>query len=245
MEHADLAAQDPRLVFSRTLAALPPSTGGSWSGSRSSPSKVASVGRPMQPPIVLSAGYLEASCGARGAAGSQLTTRDHRVAVGLGAARSRPLAWVRPVLSFGFGSCRCRLRSSPAAGLADAVCDLVLKVFGVTTARRHSRHLVDTIARSTARRAHAGRATHIPTVIWGGLWIVAALVVRWAGLAYLPALEAESLPAPSSVGGRDHDPLVCAAVPCSPSSCGRRPSRAGPAGRGSARRDRRSLGDRT
>ena len=159
--------------------------------------------------IVLSAGYLGSLLWGSGVLlAASSTTRDHRVAVGLGAViLGATLAWVRPVLSFGFGFHVAAGLGLIACGwfLADAVCDLVLKVFGVTSCLYVIPDIwSDTIARSHLRSdaRMLAEATHIPTVIWGGLWIVAALVVC-GGLVWRTCRrsEAESLPAPL-LGGR-------------------------------------------
>lgn len=134
--------------------------------------------------VTLSAGYLGSLLwGAAVLLAASATRRDRAVAIGLGAVIvAATLLWVRPVLSFGFGF-------HIAAGLVlvtlgwllpDAVSDLVLKVFGVTSCLYVIPDIwSDTIARSHLRSdaRMLAEMTHVPTVIWGGSWILAALAV--------------------------------------------------------------------
>lgn len=111
------------------------------------------------------------------------TRRDRAVAVGLGAViLGATLLWVRPVFSFGFGFHLAAGLALVALGrfLPEAANDLVLKVFGVTSCLYVVPDIwSDTIARSHLRSdaRMLAEMTHVPTVVWGGLWILAALAV--------------------------------------------------------------------
>lgn len=92
------------------------------------------------------------------------------------------LLWVRPLLGFGFlfhlGAGAVILAA--AATLPDALNDGFLKVFGLASCLYVIPDIYsDTIARSALRSDARALAelTGLPTVLWGGLWILAALAL--------------------------------------------------------------------
>ena len=109
--------------------------------------------------------------------------RDRAVSIGLGSiVLVATVLWVRPVLSFGFGFHLLAGAALVLFGwlLPDAFNDIVLKIFGVTSCLYVIPDIYsDTIARSHLRSdaRMLAEMTHIPTVIWGGLWILIALAV--------------------------------------------------------------------
>lgn len=158
--------------------------------------------------ITLTAGYLGSLLwGSVVLLAASSTRRDRGVAIGLGAVIiGATLLWVRPVLSFGFGFHVAAGLVLVALGwlLPDAVSDLVLKVFGVTSCLYVVPDIwSDTIARSHLRSdaRMLAEMTHIPTVVWGGLWIVVALVVC-GGLVWLTCRrsDADTVAAPPPGG---------------------------------------------
>ncbi|MCU0291385.1 MAG: M50 family metallopeptidase [Thermoanaerobaculaceae bacterium] len=134
--------------------------------------------------LTLTAGYLGSLAWGAGvllaATGSK---RDRAVSIGLGSiVLAATVLWVRPVLSFGFGFHLLAGGALVLFGwlLPDAFNDIVLKVFGVTSCLYVIPDIYsDTIARSHLRSdaRMLAEMTHIPTVIWGGLWILIALAV--------------------------------------------------------------------
>jgi hypothetical protein len=134
--------------------------------------------------LTLSAGYL-GSLG-WGAAALLTATRsrhDRALAIGLGAiVLTATLFWVRPVVSFGFAFHLVAGLAFAAFGawLPEVACDWLLRVFGLASCLYVVPDIYsDTIARSgqvsDARLLAA--LTGIPTVLWGALWILLALLV--------------------------------------------------------------------
>lgn len=157
--------------------------------------------------ITLSAGYLGSLLwGGLVLLAASSTRRDRGVAVGLGAIIvGATLLWVRPVFSFGFGFHVAAGLVLIAVGwlLPDAVSDLVLKVVGVTSCLYVIPDIwSDTIARSQLRSdaRMLAEMTHIPTVVWGGLWILAALVVC-GGLLWLTCRRSDAPAPPTPAAG--------------------------------------------
>lgn len=134
--------------------------------------------------LILMAGYLGSLVWGAGvllvASGSK---RDRAVSVGLGSViLVATVLWVRPVISFGFGFHLLAAIALVALGwfLPDTFNDIVLRIFGVTSCLYVIPDIYsDTIARSHLRSdaRMLAEMTHIPTVIWGGLWILLALAV--------------------------------------------------------------------
>lgn len=158
--------------------------------------------------LILSAGYL----------GSLLwggvilliaarTRRDREVCIALGTLLLLvALIWVRPVLSFGFGFALIIALLLIAAGwkLSEGVCDFVLKLIGLTSILYVPLDIAsDTLARSylPSDARMLAELTGVPTVIWGGLWILLALI---AGVYFLvlAARSAGPASAPSPLTGR-------------------------------------------
>ncbi|HPC83998.1 MAG TPA: M50 family metallopeptidase [Thermoanaerobaculaceae bacterium] len=155
--------------------------------------------------IVLSAGYLGSLLWGSGVLlAATSTRRDRAVAVGLGAVIvGATLLWVRPVVGFGFGFHLAAGVAFVALGwlLPDAASDLVLKVFGVTSCLYVIPDIwSDTIARSHLRSdaRMLAELTHVPTVVWGSLWILASLAVC-ASVMWL-CFRRTDAPAPSPGG---------------------------------------------
>ncbi len=139
--------------------------------------------------IILSAGYL----GSLVWGGAILliaarTRRDRETCIALGALLLIvALIWVRPVLSFGFGFALIIGLLLVAAGwkLSEGVCDFVLKLIGLTSILYVPLDIAsDTLMRSylPSDARMLAEATGVPTVIWGSLWILLALI---AGLYFL------------------------------------------------------------
>lgn len=134
--------------------------------------------------LVLGAGYLGSLLwGAGVLLAASRTSRDRLVATALGGIiLVATILWVRPLLSFGFGFHLAAGLVLIAMGwlLPDSFNDIVLKVFGVTSCLYVIPDVYsDTIARSHLRSdaRMLAEMTGIPTVIWGGLWILFALAV--------------------------------------------------------------------
>ena len=152
--------------------------------------------------LILTAGYLGSLVWGGvvllAASGSK---RDRAVSVGLGTIIiAATLLWVRPVIGFGFGFHLLAGVVLVLFGwlLPDAFNDIVLKVFGVTSCLYVIPDIYsDTIARSHLRSdaRMLAEMTHIPTVIWGGLWILVALTVC-GGLLLVTCRRAPETPAP-------------------------------------------------
>jgi len=153
--------------------------------------------------VTLSAGYLGSL--AWGAAALIAAVRSHRdrgLTTALGAVIVvATLLWVRPVFSFGFGFHLAAGVALAATGawLPAAVCDGVLKVFGIASCLYVVPDIwSDTIARSGLRSdaRMLAELTGIPTVVWGAFWIVAAVVVAAATFVAAGRAAARSEPAP-------------------------------------------------
>ncbi|HNX50924.1 MAG TPA: M50 family metallopeptidase [Thermoanaerobaculaceae bacterium] len=134
--------------------------------------------------LTLMAGYLGSLVwGGAVLLAASSSQRDRAVSVGLGSVIvGATLLWVRPVISFGFGFHLLAGLALVALGwfLPDAVNDIVLKLFGVTSCLYVIPDIYsDTIARSNLRSdaRMLAEMTHVPTVVWGGIWILIALAV--------------------------------------------------------------------
>lgn len=139
--------------------------------------------------LTLTAGYLGSL--AWGAAALVLAARtrwDRMIAAGLGAIiLLSTLVWVRPALSFGFWFHLGAGAAILASGLLlpEKLNEAFLKVFGLTSCLYVVPDIYsDTIARSglCSDARMLAQMTLIPTVVWGTLWILAALVISFAAL---------------------------------------------------------------
>jgi hypothetical protein len=134
--------------------------------------------------LTLSAGYLGSLVwGGLALLLASRTRRDRVLTVTMsGVILLATLIWVRPVFSFGFGFHLLAGLAILLIGtrLPPGVNDIFLKVFGLASCLYAILDIwSDTIARSHLRsdaRMLAGM-THIPTVVWGGFWIIVALAL--------------------------------------------------------------------
>jgi Peptidase M50B-like len=95
--------------------------------------------------------------------------------------------WVRPLWSFGFWFHLAAGVVILGAGLClpEKLNEGFLKVFGLTSCLYVIPDIYsDTIARSglVSDARMLAEITHIPTVLWGGAWIVAAVVIAFVCL---------------------------------------------------------------
>jgi len=155
--------------------------------------------------LTLSAGYLGSLAWGGAALVLAIRGRRHRAAAfALGAlVLLGTLAWVRPLASFGFAF-------HLGAGLAIVAAALwlpgvvsagLLEVFGLTSCLYVVPDIYsDTIARSgeVSDARMLAELTHVPTVVWGGLWIVTAVLLTAAILGWsLRARAAAPAPPPA------------------------------------------------
>ena len=153
--------------------------------------------------LTLSAGYLGSLLwGAAALLAAARSRRDRGLTVALGVVIVLATAlWVRPLLSFGFGFHLAAglVLIAVGAWLPEVVCDTVLKVFGVASCLYVVPDIwSDTIARS-GQRSDArmlAELTGIPTVLWGGFWIAAALAIIVAAAATAARQPVASSPRP-------------------------------------------------
>lgn len=134
--------------------------------------------------LTLSAGYLGSIIwGGLALLLAGRTRRDRWVTVAMsGLILLATIIWVRPIVSFGFGF---HILAGLAilligARLPQSVNDILLKVFGLASCLYAIPDIwSDTIARSHLRSdaRMLAEMTHIPTVLWGGFWIVVALAL--------------------------------------------------------------------
>jgi hypothetical protein len=134
--------------------------------------------------LTLSAGYLGSLLwGAAALLAAARSRRDRGLTAALGAVIVlASVLWVRPLFSFGFGFHLAAglVLIAVGAWLPEAVCDAVLKVFGVASCLYVVPDIwSDTIARSGLRSdaRMLAELTGIPTVVWGAFWIAAAAVI--------------------------------------------------------------------
>jgi hypothetical protein len=154
--------------------------------------------------VTLSAGYLGSLLwGAAALLAAARSRRDRGLTTALGAVVVlATVLWVRPLFSFGFGFHLAAglVLIAVGAWLPEAVCDIVLKVFGVASCLYVVPDIwSDTIARSGLRSdaRMLAELTGIPTVLWGAFWIAAALAI----IAFAAATAARPRPgSPDSAG---------------------------------------------
>ena len=158
--------------------------------------------------IILSAGYLGSLLwGGAILLIAARTRRDREACIALGALLLIvAVLWVRPAISFGFGFALIIGLLLIAIGwkLSEGVCDFVLKLIGLTSILYVPLDIAsDTLARSylPSDARMLAEATGVPTVIWGGLWILLALA---AGVYFLVLAARSTGPAsaPSPRSGR-------------------------------------------
>jgi hypothetical protein len=134
--------------------------------------------------LTLSAGYLGSLIwGGLALLLSIRTRRDRLVTVTMsGLILLATIIWIRPIFSFGFGFHLLAGLVILFIGtrLPESVNDVFLKVFGLASCLYVIPDIwSDTIARSHVRSdaRMLAEVTHIPTVIWGGFWIIVALAL--------------------------------------------------------------------
>ena len=92
------------------------------------------------------------------------------------------LVWVRPLLSFGFGFAALAAFGLIAAGLFlnGFLNDLILKLIGLTSILYAPLYILsDVLTRGDSVPSDASqlaRMTGVPTLVWGSLWMLVALV---------------------------------------------------------------------
>jgi len=134
--------------------------------------------------LILSAGYLGSLLwGGLALLVSSRTRLDRAVSTILGCVMlAVTFLWIRPVIGFGFGFHLVAGLALLVVGarLPERVNDILLKVFGLASCLYVVPDIwSDTIARSGLRSdaRMLAEMTHVPTVIWGGIWIVVAVLL--------------------------------------------------------------------
>jgi hypothetical protein len=134
--------------------------------------------------LTLSAGYLGSLIwGGLALLVSSRTRRDRMVTVTMSSLiLLAAIFWIRPIVGFGFGFHLLAGLVLLLIGtrLPQSVNDVFLKVFGLASCLYVIPDIwSDTIARSHVRSdaRMLSEMTHIPTVIWGGFWIIVALAL--------------------------------------------------------------------
>lgn len=134
--------------------------------------------------LILSAGYLGSLLwGGLALLVSSRTRVDRAVSTILGCVMlAVTFLWIRPVIGFGFGFHLVAGLALLVVGarLPERVNDILLKVFGLASCLYVVPDIwSDTIARSGLRSdaRMLAEMTHVPTVIWGGIWIVVAVLL--------------------------------------------------------------------
>jgi hypothetical protein len=140
--------------------------------------------------LTLSAGYLGSlTWGGLALLLSSRTRRDRWVTRAMsGLILLATFLWVRPVFSFGFGFHLLAGLVILLIGilLPESVNDVFLKVFGLASCLYVIPDIwSDTVARSRLQSdaRMLAELTHVPTVIWGGFWIIAAVALAVLFLA--------------------------------------------------------------
>jgi hypothetical protein len=134
--------------------------------------------------LTLSAGYLGSLIwGGLALLLSSRTRRDRLVTVTMsGLILFATIIWVRPIVGFGFGFHLLAglVLLLIGARLPQSVNDIFLKMFGLASCLYAIPDIwSDTMARSHLRSdaRMLAEMTQIPTVIWGGFWIIVALAL--------------------------------------------------------------------
>jgi len=139
--------------------------------------------------LILNAGYLGSLLW--GGFLLMIATRtrwDRQACLGLGVLMGLvALLWVRPVVSFGFLFTALVAAALIFAGLKfhEDICDFILKLIGLVSIV----YVPQDIFSDTLQRSHLpsdarmlAELTHIPTVIWGGMWVIISL---WVGFYFI------------------------------------------------------------
>lgn len=139
--------------------------------------------------LTLTAGYLGSELWGGAALVHAARTRLDRLAsTVLGAIiLIATVLWVRPLLAFGFWFHLGAGAAILGLGLLlpEKANEWFLKIFGLTSCLYVVADIwSDTIARSglVSDARMLAQMTHVPTVIWGGVWLVLAVVIALAGL---------------------------------------------------------------
>ena len=154
----------------------------------------------------LSAGYLGSLIwGGLALLLSSRTRRDRLLTVTMGGLiLLATIIWIRPVFSFGFGFHLLAGLVLLLIGilLPHRVNDVFLKLFGLASCL----YVIPDIWSDTIARSHLpsdarmlAEMTHIPTVIWGGFWIIVAVAV--AALFLAKSCRTRSSPEPPPAAG--------------------------------------------
>jgi hypothetical protein len=140
--------------------------------------------------LTLSAGYLGSLVwGGLALLLSSRTRRDRIVTVAMsGLILLATVIWVRPIVSFGFGFHLLAGLAILLIGslLPASVNDIFLKVFGLASCLYAIPDIWSDIMARSYQRSDArmlAEMTHVPTVIWGGFWIIMALALTALFLA--------------------------------------------------------------
>ncbi len=154
--------------------------------------------------LTLSAGYLgSAVWGSLALLLSSRTRLDRLATVAMGGLiLLAVLIWVRPILGFGFGFHLLAglVILAMGARLPERVNDIFLRVFGLTSCLYAVLDIwSDTISRSRLRSDARllAEMTHIPTVVWGGFWILVALTLAAVSLAKCCRIRQSAEPPPT------------------------------------------------
>jgi hypothetical protein len=157
--------------------------------------------------LTLSAGYLGSLIwGGLALLLSSRTRRDRWVTVTMsGLILLATVIWVRPIFSFGFGFHLLAGLAILLIGilLPESVNDIFLKVFGLASCLYVIPDIwSDTMARSYQRSdaRMLAEMTHVPTVIWGGFWIIVALALAALFLAKSCRTRQSAPPPPPAAG---------------------------------------------
>lgn len=155
----------------------------------------------------LSAGYLGSLLwGGLALLLASRTRRDRLLTVAMGGLiLLATLAWIRPVFGFGFGFHLLAASIVLVIGifLPPVVNDLFLKLFGLASCL----YVIPDIWSDTIARSHLpsdarmlAEMTHIPTVVWGGFWIVVAVALAALFLAKSCRTRPAQVPPPAAGG---------------------------------------------
>ncbi|MDY0060675.1 MAG: M50 family metallopeptidase [Myxococcota bacterium] len=155
--------------------------------------------------VVLSAGYLGSMLwGATLLILAARTRLDRWLSVGIGLFLiGVTLLFVRNLFGFFFAGLSGAAMIVIGLKLPEKVNDLILKVIGVTSCLYAVLDIIDDVLRRPGIGSDAdqlARLTHIPSMVWGVLWIVLALVVT--GIALWIAAAGDGRPATEPVIGK-------------------------------------------
>jgi hypothetical protein len=157
--------------------------------------------------LTLSAGYLGSLIwGGLALLLAGRTRRDRGVTLAMsGVILLATIIWVRPILGFGFGFHLLAglVLLLIGARLPRSFNDIFLKVFGLASCL----YAIPDIWSDTVARSHLpsdarmlAEMTHIPTVMWGGFWIIVALALAALFLVKSCRTRPTTAPPPSDAG---------------------------------------------